>query len=256
MATTITIDISSLPERLQGAVAEIASRRGPDRPLTLDDVIEARETAQIGERMFDGEKGPEPGPGDAHLDAVIGIPGALLHRPTYGCHIRLMRTDGWAIPERWADRPATWVTLVAAYVLAHAYDEAACAPLASPEQGVRVVEAWGATLDATPEETSAAVRTLLGDAYPPVVESEKKKTPREPTPSPPSYAHLCRARGARAGTGSGKSPRHTCAGCSGRSTAGRVARPRRRGTVRRPPWTRRTREPRRGRPGAGSSTDS
>lgn len=256
MSETLTVDIGALSAGVRRALREIAEKRGAERPLTLDDVVQLRDTAKLGERAYSEGGTEDSAPADVHLDAAVGIPGAVLHRPTYGCHLRLMRTDEWEIPERWREWPAEWTTLVRAFVLAHAYDEAACSALADEAQARRVIEAWGASLDATPAETAAAVHRLMREAYPPVI-GEKKKgesgTGRKV--SRPSYAVLCRRLGVRAGTGSGTCRRRTSAGCCGKSTGGTAARPNRPGTGAGRRWIRKTRGRRRDSHGADSYTD-
>lgn len=243
MSDTLTVDISALPEGVRAAAKSIAGERGAERPLSLEDLIALRDAAEMGRRAYERGEGEDSGPADAHLDAAVGIPGALLHRPTYGCHLRLMRTDSWRIPERWREWPAEWTTLVAAFVLAHAYDETACAALADEAQGIRLIEAWAETLDATPRETSLAVRRLLRDAYPPAAGTgEKKKPGRAPKPCRVSYARWWTERGETRSTGSGGSRRATCAGCSGKSTGGSGAKPKRPGTAPERPSIPETRE--------------
>jgi hypothetical protein len=252
----IQVDISGLRGRLPAAVADVAERRGPDNPLTPGELAELIEAGERMRRAYEDGDGPEAGPADAHLDAVVGIPGAVLHRPTWGCHIRLQRVDEWPIPERWADRAAEWATLVAAFVLAHAYDEAANAALATPEQAEAVIEAWALTLAATPTETHAAVRRLLGDAYPPPpgADGEKKKGRPGPNPSPPSYARLARELAARPAIGSGKSRKRTCAGSCAKSTTAAEGKPRRPAPAARPRSTPATRASRPAKRGANSLT--
>lgn len=217
MATTIAITTEGLTDRAARAIAEIAQKRGPDRPLALADLDDIRAAIAQGEAAYAGTD-DEDSDADAaaHLPMSIGIPGAVLHRPNYAARIRLIQADAWPIPARWTAYPAEWCNLVAGFVLAHAYDRDAIAAIGSADQAQAVIEAWAAGLQATCSEVAEAVAKLTAGAYPPVENDpgEKKKpgpgSGREP--SPVSCAIWLRALGVLPATGSGTSRKPTSAG--------------------------------------------
>jgi len=210
----ITLDITALPEQLRQAVADLVEKRGPDRPLTHADLREVESAADQLRRAYQEGEAEDLGAAAAHLDAIVGIPGAALHRPTYGARIRLLQADAWPIPAAWAKYPGEWTNLAAAFILAHARDPEVLAALVTPTQAALVIEAWGAALPATCSEVAAAVRTLTDGAYPSLGEGEKKKGAPGQKPSPPYSVFCATRRAAPPTTGSGKSPSPTSPGCS------------------------------------------
>lgn len=237
----LPLDISALPEPVRRSIADLADRRGADRPLAYSDLREIEQAAEQLRRAYQDGEGDEPGPAHAHLPMSVGVPGAVLHRPTYGARIRLLQADEWPIPAEWADNPAEWANLVAGFCLAHAYDMDALAALADPGQARAVVETWAQRLPATCAQIADAVRTLTDGAYPPVDDEKKKDT--GPKPSPPSSPPSPPKPAETPATGSGKSPSPTCAGCSAKSPAASVSRRMRRAWERLRRWTRRTPAP-------------
>lgn len=250
MTDTVTISIADSPAELRAAIADIAAERSaPLTPADLRELADAHEAKQQaltrGKTDADAESAAAP---SAHLRASVGIPGAVLHRPTYGARIWLLAADNWPIPDAWRDHRAEWVNLVAAFVLAHAYDEDVLGAVSTAEQMHALVVDWGRTLPATVDDVSDAVSQLTDGAYPPVppdgqdapsapastADGGGQKKNSTPTRSPRSCARLCgRLEGPRS-TGSGRSPSHTCAGSCGSISANPGSRPEQQAAQRRP----------------------
>jgi len=215
---TIALSTEGLSDRTRRAVDHIVDRRG-GRPLTIAEFDELLDVIRQGEAAHAGDGPDDSGPADAHLPMQIGIPGAILHRPTYQARIRLIQADTWPVPPAWQDCPAEWINLVAAFILAHAYDTDVLAAIAQPAQAQAVIEAWAATLPATCTHIADAVHALTDGAYPPVDGDTKKKTPSALQPLHQSSAPSSRAQAAPLSTGSATSPNRTSAGYSAKSSA-------------------------------------
>ncbi len=170
----IPLSPDGLDPRLVREAQEIARLRAS--PLSLDEWVELRDAFEAGRRAHAGES--------ALGDQLGLLPKAetagslVLWSPTIAARLYLRRIAKWTVPPDWEERKEEYVTLLSAWILAHARDAEGLAAL-NEETAPLLVRDLEASLDCTPEELDAAIGRVVRGVYPEVGEDEDEAAQAE-----------------------------------------------------------------------------
>lgn len=174
LSQSLPVSLDGLDAALARSIEEIAAKRS--EPLTATDLHELIEAHEFGKAAMAGDD-PTAEDEVGVLERSIVVGNVVLRSPTIAARIILGNADGWAVPAEWAAEPHLWLRVLAAYVLAHAYDRDVLALLADRDQAVTLIQEWATALVCDQRELSRAVAKLTNGAYPDVETVEKKKRP-------------------------------------------------------------------------------